>query len=443
MLTEESAERKRYPKKSVAWYTVLVLMFAYAVSFIDRQILTLMVDPISADLNLTDTQFSLLHGLAFALFYSFLGIPIGSLADRKARNRIILWGILVWGLMTALCGLAAKFWQLFLARVGVGVGEAALSPAAYSLISDSFLPRERTLPMSIYTIGAFAGVGIAFVFGGWVVEWTEQNGDIWVPIIGQIRPWQAAFFIVASPTVLLAVLVFFITEPTRKEVISTAKSGGSIRQVFSYFFSRRDAYFLQMLALALVAILVYGAFSWAPAYLARVYGLSPSEIGTKFGLVVLIATSLGMLSGGFLADRRKSFRDSLPHIKLSMWATLLACPLILAAFWIQSLGAGVVILLLGICLYFLSFSVVLAPAYLQAVTPNEHRGKIIAIYLFLVNLIGLGAGPTLIAIVSDNFFTGPDAIGKAYSVVAFIIGLVAVVLLAIASPQTTDESVDQ
>ena len=181
------------------WYTVGVLTVAYVFSFIDRSILTLLVGPIRVDLGISDTQVSLLHGLAFAIFYTLLGIPIASLADRRNRRNIIAVGVTFWSIATAACGLTRNFWQLFLARIGVGVGEAALSPAAYSMIADSFPPEKLGRALSVYTLGAIAGIGFALIIGGAVIGTVMTATDATLPLVGTVRPWQVVFFIVGLP----------------------------------------------------------------------------------------------------------------------------------------------------------------------------------------------------------------------------------------------------
>jgi MFS family permease len=187
------------PSPTVAWYTVIMCMIAYVLSFVDRQIIALLIEPIQADLQITDTQFSLLTGLAFSLFYATMGLPIARWADVGSRPFIIAAGIVVWSFATAVCGLTRTYWQLFLARMGVGVGEAALSPAAYSIISDSFPKSKLGLAMGVYSIGVFLGSGLAFLVGGTVIEIVESYGGLTLPFIGDIKPWQATFFLVGLP----------------------------------------------------------------------------------------------------------------------------------------------------------------------------------------------------------------------------------------------------
>ena len=193
-----------------------VLTLAYIVSFIDRQILSLMVDPIRNDLGIGEKQMSLLMGATFAVFYTFFGIPLGRLADRRSRRGLISAGIALWSLMTAGCGLTKRFWQLALMRMGVGVGEASLSPAAYSLISDYFRPALRSTAMSVYSMGIYLGSGLALILGGFVIGYTAGQEHAVLPWVGTVRPWQQVFLLVGLPGLLVALLLLTIREPERK-----------------------------------------------------------------------------------------------------------------------------------------------------------------------------------------------------------------------------------
>ena len=192
----------RYPSAGVAWYSIVVLLIAYTIAFVDRTILALLVGPIQRDLGISDTLMGLLHGIAFALFYCALGIPIARLADQYSRRWIILVGMFIWSAMTAVCGIAKNFWQLFLARVGVGIGEAALSPAAYSMIADSFPPKDLGRALGVYSSGVFFGAGIAFMVGGAVISALQEVQTLTLPIVGDVRSWHAVFFIVGAPGAL-------------------------------------------------------------------------------------------------------------------------------------------------------------------------------------------------------------------------------------------------
>src|SRR6266851_1403670 len=231
MTSEKNHEEQEdpYPSAGYAWYVVGVLTLVYIFSFIDRQILNLLVRPIRRDLGITDFQMSLLMGFSFALFYTFFGIPLGRLADSRSRRTIIAAGVAVWSIMTAACGLARNFAQMLLLRVGVGVGEAALSPAAYSIITDYFPSKRRSTAISVYSMGIYIGSGVAFIVGGLVAGLASAQETWNVPIVGATRPWQVVFFIVGLPGVLLSLLVYTVREPVRRGVRMMKAADGTTR----------------------------------------------------------------------------------------------------------------------------------------------------------------------------------------------------------------------
>ena len=223
------------------WYVVGVLTFAYLVSFLDRQILALMVEPIQQDLMLSDTQMSLLMGLAFSLFYVFMAVPLGRLADHTVRRNIIVGGVTLWSIMTSACGLAGSYWHLFLARMWVGVGEASLTPSATSMIADYFPPGARGKALATYNAGVSLGTGFAMVFGGMVITYVSTSQRHSLPIIGSVAPWQYVFFLVALPGLAVVLLMLTVREPRRQE-ISTTTHNLSFLGVLAYLLERKQVY---------------------------------------------------------------------------------------------------------------------------------------------------------------------------------------------------------
>ncbi len=276
-MTGRTDTARNWPSRSYAWFVVIVLMTLYIFSFIDRMIIALLVAPIKADLNLTDTHIGLLHGLAFALFYTFMGIFIARLADNWNRTKLIAIGVLIWGLATAACGLAGSFAFLFAARVLVGVGEASLSPAAYSMISDYFPPEKRARAMSVYTSGIYFGVGAALIFGGIVIGLINRMGGLSLPVVGTVAPWQAVFFAVGLPGVLFFVIVrLFIREPERREVSATPPTFAAFR---AFAMKRRNLYLTHYVGFAFLVLYSYSFSAWTPAVLTRSFGSTSSETG--------------------------------------------------------------------------------------------------------------------------------------------------------------------
>ncbi|MEP1385402.1 MAG: MFS transporter, partial [Paraglaciecola sp.] len=284
-----------------AVYLIFILLLAYTFSFIDRQILSLLVEPMKRDLDISDTQMSLLQGLSFALFYTFMGLPLGRLADSKSRRGIIAWSIFIWSLMTAACGLAKSYGALFFARMGVGVGEAGLSPAAYSLIADSVQKKHLAKAISVYTMGIYLGGGLALIVGGMVIQWASEFSSIILPIIGDVYPWQAVFLAVGLPGLLLVPLLYTLKEPARPQVQQQAVP---VADVISFFKHNKKTVLLHNFGAALASVAGYGALAWVPSYLIRVHGMNGGEVGLAFGLIVLFCGAGGVIVGGILADKR-------------------------------------------------------------------------------------------------------------------------------------------
>lgn len=273
----------RYPSALRAWFAVGMLTGLYIFSYIDRTILTLLVAPIRHDLRITDTEVSLLHGFAFALFYTLVGLPLGRLADSRHRIGIISVGIFVWSVMTAASGFARSFWQLFLARVGVGVGEAALSPAAYSIITDYFPPQKLSRALSTYVLGSYLGMALAYIIGGGVVTYLNSIPPIQFPVVGAMATWRMAFLIVGLPGLLLAFLVWTVREPRRRGVRYRAGEpvqSVPFRELLSYLKLNKWTYAAHLTGFGLLCLLINGMALWTPTFLMRVHGWSIGEAGT-------------------------------------------------------------------------------------------------------------------------------------------------------------------
>lgn len=288
-----AVERTQKKTNAYAWYVVILCMLAYIFSFIDRQILALMIEPIKADLQLSDTQFSLLHGLAFSLFYAVMGLPLAYIADRFSRPKLISIGIIVWSLATATCGLSKNFIQLFLSRMAVGVGEAALSPAAYSMFSDMFSKDKLGRAVGIYSIGAFLGGGIAFLVGGYVINLLKGVTLIEVPLLGALKAWQIAFLVVGLPGIIIGLLfILTVKDPARKG--QQLNQSGQVDQVkftqcLQFIKKHAKTFACHYLGFTFYAMALYSLTSWTPAFYIRKFQLAPTETGYMLGTILLVA----------------------------------------------------------------------------------------------------------------------------------------------------------
>src|ERR1700735_972303 len=402
-----------YPTTRWAWYTVVVLLCAYIFSFIDRQILNLLVGPVRRDLAITDTQMSLLIGFSFALFYALLGLPFGRLADGVNRPRLIICGMVIWSLMTGGCGLVSSYAQLFVLRMGVGIGEATLTPAAYSMISDSFPPEKRSVPFSVYTMATFVGGGFAFLFGGLLLRSFGTREVFQLPLLGPVRAWQTLFLLLGVSGVVFALVLLTLRDPSRKGARVLENSGARARVerirlkiIWRYFAENRRTLGSLIFGMALIALASYGISAWAVTFLVRNHGMTASHAGLLFGRAQRVSGSLGMISAGKMVSwlMNRGYRDAYMRV------ALFSCPGFLVAGSIYPLvsNATAVILLLYVGTFFLCMPVCLIPAAILEAVPNAMRGQATAVYLMVVNLIGWGLGPTAMGLVTDHV-VGYDA----------------------------------
>ena len=411
-----------YPSPRRAWSMVSLLTILYIFSFLDRTIIVLLIEPIKADLGLSDTQISLLYGFAFALFYTFLGIPIARLADRRSRRTIIMVGVAIWSVMTAICGITRNFGQLFAARIGVGVGEAALSPAAYSLISDSFPPAERARAMSVYTMGLYLGVGFSLLLGGVVIEWIGATGSIELPIVGEIRAWQVTFIAVGLPGLLLAGLMMTVREPVRQELglaqANTEVDQVSLRDSFEWFAKRWRFYIVFCGAMSCLVLYSYSLTAWTPSFFIRTHDWTSLEVSRYYGLVVLIFGPTGILFGGWWASRRARRGDIVANVRVAVVCfALLVVP---AGAMTLLDDPNHTLVLMAVVKFVSGLPLGIAVAAMHEVTPNRLRAQAVGLYMFTINLIGLGFGPTAVALLTDYLFGDPQMLRYSMAIVGSI-----------------------
>jgi MFS family permease len=409
------------------WYAVGIMTVAYTFSYIDRQIISLMVGPIREDLGISDSGFSLLVGIAFALFYTVLGIPIARLADARNRRNIIAIGIAFWSLATAACGLAKNFAQLFVARVAVGVGEAALSPAAYSMLADMFSAKRLGRAIGIYSSGVFIGIGLSFIIGAYLVTALEANGGLTLPLFGHLKPWQATFVIVGAPGVIVALLMLTTREPARGHAV---RQSMPIREVIGYALRHYRVYLLHFFGFAMVTLLFNGIMAWAAEYFIRIHEIPRADIGPKLGILAAVFGGTGIIAGGLFSDFLAARGHSDAPIKASLAGVVLLLPFAVAAPLVASPDLSLA--LFAPLLFFVSFPFGPAAAGLQLVTPPRMRAQMSAVYLFFVNLTGIGFGGTAVALMTDFVFHDDMKLHLSMASVAAIGGLLAILLLALA-----------
>ena len=385
-MTETTEEKTPLFSKGYRNYVLLILLTVYIFNFLDRQILAILMQSIKEDLLLTDTQLGFLSGIAFAIFYVTLGIPIARLADRSNRVTIIAVALTVWSLMTALCGMAQNFIQLLIARIGVGVGEAGCSPPAHSLISDYFPVDERASAMARYALGIPIGTLFGFLLGGWINEFFG---------------WRVAFMVVGIPGVLFAIVVkMTLREPPRgyADGIKVSTDGPPpLGETFKILWSRRAFRHLSFGG-ALTAFAGYGLTAWIPAFLERSHNMETGEIGTWLALLSGIAGGIGTLIGGYLTDYLAKY-DRRWYVWVPAIGLAIGTPFYVAAFLApEKFG-----MLLYLIVPYIMATLYLGPTFAltQGLVKLRMRALASAILLFILNIIGLGLGPFLVGVLSD------------------------------------------
>ena len=400
MSTSDSATSST-PSNAVRNYTLAVIVLIYASSHVDRQIVSILAESIKQDLLLSDSQLGFLIGLSFALFYATLGIPIAILADRYSRRNIIAISVVVWSGMTALSGLAANFFQLALARIGVGIGEAGSSPPSHSMIADLYPLEKRGAAMGIYAAGINLGVLIGFLVGGFIDEWYG---------------WRMAFFIVGVPGIFLGLLMFFtVREPMRSSPPKPLPKN-LFKEVWNTFVLMMSIPSLRHIVIGctLVVFVGYGTTYWNGVFFRRLHGLSPSETGVLLALIGGIIGGVGTFFGGWLADRLAQ-RDQRAYVWLTAAVKILIAPFV-AWFYFET-DTRIAAYLLAFIAFFGGFYLSVSFAMTQTLLPPASRALGAAILLFCINIIGLGLGPFVVGILSDFFSAEHGADGLRYALV--------------------------
>ncbi|WP_321396936.1 MFS transporter [Emcibacter sp.] len=416
-----------WPSARRGWYAVFVITLSLLINFLDRGIIALLVPNIKADLQLSDTQLSLIMGFAFVMFYMFAGLPIARYADHGNRKKLIAVGLALWGGATALCGLAKSFNTLFAFRVGVGVGEACTGPASYSLLGDYFPPEKLPRAIAFLNFGFIAGNGLALLIGGTVVGILAANASAFsFPIIGELRVWQLAFIVVGIPGLLVSLLMLTVREPVRR----VAGKAPSIKEVGDFLMNKRWVYVPLIIGISLNTIVAVGHASWGPAFFMRTYGWSVATVGLVSGLTFILLMPVGAMLGSMMAERwtREGRADA--NMRVVIFALIVSLPFMIAAplMPVGWMAAG----LNAIGMFFTAFLFGPQNAAIQLATPNRMRGQISALVLFGFNVIGYGFGPTVLALITNYVFRDEMQIGYAMATSYAIISPIALVILWLA-----------
>ncbi len=390
-------------------YVLFLLTAVYLINFVDRQIISILLPFIKEEFQVSDTWLGLLSGLAFGLFYATLGIPIARLADRHSRKHIISASLALFSFMTVVCGMATQFWHLFLARMGVGVGEAGTSPPSHSIIADLYKPEERATAMGIFALGVPLGIMVGFFAGGQIAAAFD---------------WRVAFIAAGLPGLVLAVIVHFsLKDPPRgfadnrhHETPEQPPLGEVVRILIS-----RGAFVHICFGSALSALVGYGVAQWVPSYLVRTHQMDIGTVGLVLALIFGVCGGIGTFFGGYLADRLAR-RD----VRWTMWLPALGVTISTPFALFFYLSDSVVIGILAFLLPATLGAIFLAPALsiCQSLVPTAMRATTSAVFLFITNIVGLGLGPLAIGMLSDMLL---PAAGDASTALRWSLALVSLI----------------
>lgn len=380
-----------------AWYTAALLTVCFTLAYIDRYVLSLLVNPVKESLSLSDTQIGLIQGVAFSVFYVAATLPLARLSDAGNRPLIISWCVAAWSFMTMICGMASSFWQLMLARIGVGVGEAGLPPGAMTMMADSFDSKRLAKATSLFMLGPFIGGGLAFLGGGAIYAMSANWTMPIIPMVGELERWQVIFFMVGAPGLLLALIVgMTLKDPKPDRVRSTSEA--SIGRLAKFVFSEWKFCVLYIVSVALTVMLLNAHISWLPAAMIRLHGIDEGAMGMLFGPLYLIAGGSGTLIAGWYVSRSNG---DMPGRTISFMlggVLLLFIPALLAPL-VKSFNMAMI--LIALVVFLTSSIVALSSLPFQFVSPLAVRGQAIATLGLVVALLGTGLGPLVIGVISD------------------------------------------
>lgn len=419
------ATSEPWPSPSRAWYAVFVFALALMINMLDRGIVSLLVRPIKRDLGLSDTEMGWLMGPAFIIFYMLLGLPIARLVDYRSRRAILSVGVMIWSFMTSLCGLAHGFWQLFACRIGVGSGEACSGPATFSMLADLFPKEKLPRAIAVLNFGFYAGNGLALIIGGTIAQAFANAPTATLPLIGvTMRGWQSTFFVVGLPGLIVAALLMTVREPKRRGRISAIANDSTkplpVREVFAFLSKNRTTFAPIFIGMGIQVVMTYGALNWGPAFYMRTFGWTPKEYGLVQGLITIAIMPIGTLFGSVLAERfARAGRDD-ANLRVVVLGKLMALPFGIMFPFMPKASLAVAVSTVG--LFCLSWTAAPLNAALQVITPNQMRGQITAIFLFIFNVIGFGIGPILVALFTDYVFQSESRIGLSLALNGLILG---------------------
>lgn len=406
-----------------------MLTAASALSFVDRQVLTLLVESLKADLKISDSEIGLLTGFGFSVFYVILGLPLARLIDSSDRRRIIAACIALWSLMTGICGTTRTFAALLLARVGVGCGEAGINPGSASVLADYYPKRLLPAAMGVYSMGIYIGGGLALIVGGRLLHVFTLIGPVTFPLVGVVKPWQLVFFVVGLPGLLLAFAMLFVREPPRRRGSSSLEAAEKIplREVIRYINKNRSVYGGVIIGFSLMILVGNGTTTWIPAFFMRKFHWTAMEVGNRYGPLVLLCGASGTMCGGFFAAFLRKRGLKAGNIVASLLAFVVLAPVTIAFPLVPKVTTSFV--LIGLMNFLAGFPFGGGLATLQEITPNAMRAQITSIYGLSIAIFGAAMGPTVIGLLNDLLYRDPARLPESMAITAALFSPLAAMFL--------------
>ncbi len=404
------------PRLATAWWMVTVLFALYVFSWVDRLIISMLVTPIKQHMLLSDVQVSMVTSTSFAIFYAIFGLPLGWAADRFSRRWIVFLGVMLWAIATTACGFAQSYEQLLVARIFVGVGEAALLPSAYSMIADGFPPHLLTRASSTFQMAGKVGSATAFGLGGAAIAFATGYAGVHIPFHGPVHPWQLVMMMVGVPGIILAGLLFTFPEPPRKGMgARDATSTGSKPRVIRPFVRQNwRLLILMLIGTSCLAICGYSMTNWVPAYLERHFAWTPARYGPALS-VMNIVSALSLIVNGWIVDRlfQRGMNDA--HLRYYSWLILACLPVVGYMFFATS--PYIFLACYGIAQFITVPFMVYVSSVMALIAPGAVRGRLLAFFLFVFTILGLGAGPAIVAALTEYLFRDEAMLGYSLAIV--------------------------
>ncbi|AMO72575.1 MFS transporter [Sphingorhabdus sp. M41] len=405
------------PNLAKAWFAVILLCLAQIISTIDRGMLALVVDPIRAELGISDVQIALLQGLAFSIFYVIAGIALGLVADVVNRKRLLIAGIVVWSAATVASGVAETFGQMFAARLFIGIGEAVLAPCAVTIIADLFPVSRRGKPMALYVFGSMIAFGVGSLVTGYILAAAPQGAFDWIGFLENKAPWRIAFILAGIAGIILAAVFTMIDEPKRNDSKVIVRQTNDLRDSLQAMLANWKLYLPVYATLAFFGMGISVVINWSPMLLTRVFEYKIEDVSKMLGMAHIIWAAIGALTAGFVVDRAVKRWGSAGLIYLASMVSLLAIPSTLAIFTNNGLFA--IILLSEVTFASALFGSAMLSAIAE-ISPKRTRGLSVAFYAFSMTLIGASTGPLLVAFITEYLFASEQAVGLSIAIVGSV-----------------------